>query len=982
MVGIMKKTIYSIVFLSLAILLIASTFVWAGSMASIQGYVKDSKTHNALPGANIFLVGTSLGAASDIHGRFIIRYVPPGRYTLRSQFIGYKTKDISILVKPGETIKQDIFMDYLGVVKGKAVVVTAQAEGQMAAINQQLSSTRIENVVSSARIQELPDANAAESLRRLPGISIERVGGEGNKVIIRGLAPKYNVITINGVRMASSNPNDRSTDLSMISSNMLEGIAVSKTVTADQDADALGGIVNFKVREAKAGKRGIGFHLLAQKGYTDLPDAYSRNKNFKYVPIIEGRFFKNRLGILMQGNWEKRNLTSNEFAADYTHKSSDHIYYITRSIDLHYIPRFRERKNGVLSLDYRLPAGKISFTDFYNFSNTRATNRSEHFTVSSNQHIYELGYSDGKNSMNSAILNLDGRVPFLSFLHANLKIAKSFSKADRPKDWSVTFYQSPAGIGKFSNKVNLNPEAVVAAVDPNPARANLNTVSIDSSYSIEHTRMASLDMDFPLDFSNNITSVIKFGGKYRYQKRSYESEVYNTNATFVSPSAQGAARLVVKHFKLHVLDPTAIHLSYFLDRNFGHEPFLEGKYVMHNKIDYDMAEELVNFCQTHTKAFAKAGSREAFARNNFLSTTHNYHGHEEMTAGYLMATIHIGQKLTLIPGIRYQNLQTTYFGVRGQRTLLSYLHYSHPTDTTVTVNHPYWLPNLNIRYAPLSWMNVRLSYSHTLSYPDFRAIIPRIDASTGASVQWNNYLLKPSRSKNYDLYFSFFKNKLGFLGIGGFLKQIDNLIYPWQFSKPGLEAKPYYVTNHTPNAQITYNISTYINNPYVINDWGLEFEWQTHFWYLPNPLKGLILSVNYTRMHSKAEYPYVYAGATSLSNIDTSFTARLIDQPDHIFNLVTGYDFKGFSIRVSMFYQDDVFTGASQWPQLRTSTAAYKRWDISFKQKLPWLGLQLYGDINNLNKAKDMSVLKMYPDTPRTMELYGMYADLGIRLGL
>ena len=390
----------------------------------------------------------------------------------------------------------------------------------------------------------------------------------------------------------------------------------------------------------------------------------------------------------------------------------------------------------------------------------------------------------------------------------------------------------------------------------------------------------------------------------------------------------------------------------------------------------------MNFCKTHTRAFAKAGSREAFARNNFLSTTHNYHGHEVMTAGYVMATVHVGQKLTIIPGVRYQNLQTTYFGVRGQRTLLSYLHYSHPTDTTVTVNHPYWLPNLNIRYKALSWMDVRLSYSHTLSYPDFRAIIPRIDATTGASVAWNNYLLKPSRSKNYDIYFSFFRNKLGYLGVGGFLKQIDNLIYPWRFSKPGLEAKPYYITNKLPNPQITYNIHTYINNPYVINDWGLEFEWQTHFWYLPKPLSGLILSVNYTRMHSKAKYPYVYAGATSLSNIDTSFTARLIDQPDHIFNLVTGYDFKGFSIRVSMFYQDDVFTGASQWPQLRTSTAAYKRWDISVKQKLPWFGLELYGDVNNLNKAKDMSVLQMYPDTPRSMELYGMYADLGIRMRL
>ena len=87
------------------------------------------------------------------------------------------------------------------VIGGEQITVTAQAEGQMAAINQQLSARTITNVVSSARIQELPDANAAESVGKLPGVAILRSGGEGNKVIIRGLSPQYNNIKINGVKM-------------------------------------------------------------------------------------------------------------------------------------------------------------------------------------------------------------------------------------------------------------------------------------------------------------------------------------------------------------------------------------------------------------------------------------------------------------------------------------------------------------------------------------------------------------------------------------------------------------------------------------------------------------------------------------------------------------------------------------------------------------------------------------------------------------
>jgi hypothetical protein len=138
--------------------------------------------------------------------------------------------------------------------------------------------------------------------------------------------------------------------------------------------------------------------------------------------------------------------------------------------------------------------------------------------------------------------------------------------------------------------------------------------------------------------------------------------------------------------------------------------------------------------------------------------------------------------------------------------------------------------------------------------------------------------------------------------------------------------------------------------------------------------------MNYTHVQSEAHYPYVYAGATSATNVDTSFTDRLIYQPNHIFNFSMGYDYKGFSILVSMLYQDDVFSGVSQWPQLRSTTAEYKRWDIALKQDLPWLGLQLYSNFNNINNAKDKSVLQMYPDIPRSVEDYGMTAQIGLRL--
>ncbi len=103
---------------------------------SVQGYVRDSKTDEPLLGATVMLVGTSMGAATDMKGKYIIPNVPPGNYTIKVIYIGYEEWKSAITVAT-ENFQQDFKLDPVGVV-GTEVVVTAQAAGQNAAINQQL----------------------------------------------------------------------------------------------------------------------------------------------------------------------------------------------------------------------------------------------------------------------------------------------------------------------------------------------------------------------------------------------------------------------------------------------------------------------------------------------------------------------------------------------------------------------------------------------------------------------------------------------------------------------------------------------------------------------------------------------------------------------------------------------------------------------------------------------------------------------------
>jgi hypothetical protein len=334
------KKLLSILGLILLVLEFSPNYAFsAAGGGSLKGIVKDAQTGEILPFANVIVKGTSLGCAADKEGNYSISNIPVGSYTILAKYIGYVEEEIKVDIKEGKALNQNFSLKPEGIV-GETVVVTGQASGQLQAINEQLNSIAIKSVVSLAKIQELPDANAAESVGRLPGVSLMREGGEGSKVVIRGLSPQYNQVTIDGVELSSNvasgnnltstdwdkqdasgnSLGDRGADLSMVSSNMLGGIEVIKSITPDMDAAVLGGVVNFDMRKAapvtgeKLGSLVPSFEIVSQGGYNALKD--TRN-DYKFAGSVENRFFDNSFGIFAQGTAEKRNLSDNELSVNY-----------------------------------------------------------------------------------------------------------------------------------------------------------------------------------------------------------------------------------------------------------------------------------------------------------------------------------------------------------------------------------------------------------------------------------------------------------------------------------------------------------------------------------------------------------------------------------------------------------------------------------------------------------------------------------------
>lgn len=121
---------------------------------------------------------------------------------------------------------------------------------QAKALNTQRNKINVTNIVSTDQIGKFPDANIGDAMRRIPGITMQVDQGESRNIIVRGLAPQLNSVTLNGSRIPSAEGDNRNVQMDLIPSDMIQTIEVNKAVTPDMDGDALGGSVNLITRSS------------------------------------------------------------------------------------------------------------------------------------------------------------------------------------------------------------------------------------------------------------------------------------------------------------------------------------------------------------------------------------------------------------------------------------------------------------------------------------------------------------------------------------------------------------------------------------------------------------------------------------------------------------------------------------------------------------------------------------------------------------
>ncbi|MEM7109611.1 MAG: carboxypeptidase-like regulatory domain-containing protein, partial [Bacteroidota bacterium] len=312
----------------------------------LSGIVSD-QGKNRLPFASISIDELGTGAISNENGKFNIR-LPEGNYTVSASYMGYVTSRQNVQISSGQTTNIEFVMTEDTEQLNEVVVYGTLTRGQVKALNEQKNSANVKNVVSYEQFSKYPDRNAAEALQRIPGVAISRDQGEGELISIRGMSPRFNAVQVNGQRIPSPDPDtDRAVGLDLLQVDLMESIVVNKTLLPDMDGDAIGGTVNFRLKQAP--EEPI-LNLAARGGFNQQQsdfDDYGRSLQ-AYSAVAGKRFLDNKLGIIATGSFYKTNRGS--LLNQYTYV--DNTTEIEEKRNNDYDVR-RERYGLMISPDFR-----------------------------------------------------------------------------------------------------------------------------------------------------------------------------------------------------------------------------------------------------------------------------------------------------------------------------------------------------------------------------------------------------------------------------------------------------------------------------------------------------------------------------------------------------------------------------------------------------------------------------------------------------
>jgi len=861
---------------------------------TITGRVLDA-SRAVLPGARVELSPTGQTTASNGQGEFTFSGVTPGHYTLAVSAVGFapfSTNDVT--VNAGGVANVEAVLQ----VEGKTEVVEVRAErqhGEVEALNRERTADNILQVLPSEVITSLPNTNIADAVGRLPSVSLERDEGEGKYVQIRGTEPRLSNVTVDGVHLASPE-NVRNVKLDAIPADLVDAVELSKTLSANQEGDAIGGSVNLVTKSASSKPY---ISLQGMGGYTPIAGGRSL---YQTSATLGQRFFGKKLGIMVGGSWDwnARGIDDMEPGVGVNPISpllggapngvggipTPNGAFVsganTEDLREYWFDRTRFGFGG--TLDYKLGDWSTAyvrglFSQFKDdgqdwiysptvgtFATATTTNPDgsmsfAHVTRKPAQRLFSTT-AGAHHTFGQTLLNYElsfGQARFTGFFpsaHFNgIPNPDGVSPGLAPVlDPNTGAILQPGITFGFDASNPFTPKFPVLTKGLNIFDPNLYALA-GFSRGDEHTFERDVTGDISLArnyHAGSHFSTFEIGAKVRDGHKSTLNvrQDFSANQTFLMSSVLG----------------TFHNPNYYFNAFPAYGP----------TTDYS---KIIGLYTSNPSAFSDdpVADLQGTAPGDFVVD-------ERVTAGYVMNTINFN-RFRLQAGVRFEATNASYLA---NHTGLDALGNPLPiTPVTGTQDYVDVLPSVQFQTRFGDDTILRLAYGLGIARPNFSDLPPHIneDRSNPAklTVDVGNPNLKRTHAQNVDLLFEHYLKPIGVISGGFFYKYLTDPIYN---TRTLLTSGPF--TNFRQSQPV---------NGASANITGLEIAWQQRLSFLPGALNGAGVRANYSYTTSDSSFPPNAFGSR------TDHPALQRQAPNN-WNFDTTYDRKGFSARMGLSHND------------------------------------------------------------------------------
>ena len=700
--------------------------------ASIEGTVTDAKSNAPLPGVRIAVEGKHTGAISGLDGTYIIANLPAGKYSLKVTYSSYRDTTLDVVLDSGEkVVTLGIALQEFTMSGAHQATVTAKSENgsDVSAFERVRTSESVINTVSARSIEVSPDIDVADVSQRLSGVSMTRTAASGTAeyAIIRGMDPRYNYTTVNGIKIPSPDNKNEYVPLDIFPSGLLDRLEVTKTLTPGMEGDATGGVMNLVMKEAPQHEV---LSLDAASGYNSL---FGGNQKFytftadnsQSPRVANGDNYQATMANFPNSTWSPRTL--NFLPDEYFTLTAGNRFGEDQEFGIIAAGTYQNSYRGANTLFFanniNPVGGNPILTDFENRT-----------------------YSILQTRM-GAMANLDYRAdPNNTFqlfgMYASLQ-----------KQESRSMYDTVNSKGTWP----INPEV------------DLDTRDINETQNIANATLSGNDVIFGKD--------LQADWHLAYSKATLNSPDqaylsleggvhYTSNPPTIQPYTAYNSKRIWENANTD--DESAIlDLKSTEDVLGENTEFMYGGMLRattkHSTYDnYDL--RVLNGTQYYNGNIA-ADTFQVYNPFGSASDPLNYDAHQNITAGYAQARFFAGPVMVL-------------GGARVEQTEVSWVS-SEPAlfpGKTDTIDYLDILPSISLKYSQSDNMDWRASYFRSIARPTFYEIIPNQGVPGDDYTETSNDSLQRTQIDNLDLRWEFFPGGLDQLLVGGFYKQLHNPI--------------------------------------------------------------------------------------------------------------------------------------------------------------------------------------------------------------